>query len=87
MPVKENGDVILVTKDALLRMPKPMARRLKLGTRKKMISEFDEWIKDMGYQPFRASPMVRQLLYEAFVGGWGAKIRQIKRNESESESI
>lgn len=81
MPATETGKVIPITEAALDRMPKPMAKRLKLGLREEMPPEFDEWIEDMGYESFKASPMLRQLLFEAFVGGWGAKVRQLKRKK------
>lgn len=81
MPATENGKIITITEDALRRMPKPMAKRLKPALRETMIPEFEEWIEDMGYKSFTASPMLRQLLFEAFVGGWGAKVRQLKRKK------
>ena len=84
MPASEDGKVILITEAALERMPKPMAKRLKLGMREEMPPEFDEWVEDMGYEAFAASPMLRQLLFEAFVGGWGAKVRQLKRKKKSS---
>lgn len=70
---------ILITEDALERMPKRMARRLRPGLRPVILDEFEEWICDMGYQAHTASPMLRQFLYEAFIGGWGARVRQMKR--------
>ena len=70
---------IAITAKSLARMPKPMAKRLKLGLRAEMVPEFEEWIVDMGYSSLVASPMMRQFLFEAFIGGWGAKVRQLKR--------
>lgn len=81
MKTTEDRDVIPITEAALKRMPKRMAMRLKLGMREQMPPEFDEWIEDMGYEAYKASPMLRQLLFEAFTGGWGAKVRQLKRKK------
>jgi len=81
MPVRENGDVFPITDETLERMPKKAARRLKVGRRPELQKEFREWVSDMGYEAQCASPMVRQLLFESFIGGWGAKIRQLKRKE------
>lgn len=79
MPTDEAGKVIPITEASLARMPKRMARRLRVGLRPEVCPEFDEWVEDMGYRAMASSPMVRQLMYEAFVGGWGAKIRQLKQ--------
>lgn len=84
MPAKETGKVIPITEATLERMPKRMARRLKLGLRPEVSPEFEEWIADMDYGAFVESPMIRQLLFEAFIGGWGAKVRQLKRKKRES---
>lgn len=81
MPAEETGKVIPITEAALERMPKRMAQRLRVGLRPEMCPEFDEWVQDMGYRSMTASPMVRQLLFEAFIGGWGAKIRQLKQKK------
>lgn len=82
MPIEEKSSVIPITESSLQKMPKRMAKRLKLGLRPELYHEFDEWIADMGYESFKASPMLRQLLFESFIGGWGAKVRQNKRNQS-----
>ena len=72
---------IPITEKSLARMPKAMAKRLKLGLRPEMVPEFEEWVGDMGYASLVASPMMRQFLFEAFIGGWGAKVRQLKRKK------
>jgi len=84
MPTTEDGNVIPITEAALERMPRQISKRLKLGLRPELPPEFDEWVEDMGYQSFKASPMLRQLLFEAFVGGWGAKVRQLKRKKKDA---
>ena len=44
--------------------------------------EFYEFIEDMGYGAWLASPMVSQLLFETFIGGWGSKTRQLKKRKA-----
>lgn len=84
MPADENGTVIPITQESLERMPKRIAKRLKPGVHPVLQEEFHEWVQDMGYTAHVESPMVRQLLFEAFVGGWGSKTRQIKRKKRAS---
>ena len=84
MPVDENYKVTKITEASLGRMPKPMARRLKPGLRPELEPEFLECIEDLGYGVHLASPMQRQMLFELFVGGWGAKTRQLKRRKAGS---
>lgn len=43
--------------------------------------EFDAWIHDLAYDSLLESPDMKAFLFEAFVGGWGAKTRAIKRRE------
>ena len=86
MPATETGKVIPITEASLARMPKAMAKRLKLGMREEVPPEFDEWVKDMGYHSFSASPMLRQIMFEAFIGGWGAKVRQLKRKKKGADA-
>lgn len=85
MPADETGKVIPITEVAIERMPKRMAKRLKLGLRPEVSPEFEEWLVDMDYGAFVESPMIRQLLFEAFIGGWGAKVRQLKRRKKASQ--
>ena len=84
MPTNKHGEVIPITRATLDRMPKRLAKRLKLGLRPELPPEFEEWVVDMGYEAHVASPMLRQLLFEAFVGGWGAKVRQLKRKKKQN---
>lgn len=71
---------IPITEESLRRMPKKMARRLRPALRPIILKEFEEWVDDMGYQAHMSSPMLRQFLYESFIGGWGARVRQMKRD-------
>ncbi len=86
MPADETGKVIPITQAALDRMPSQLRKRLKLALRPELPPEFDEWVRDMGYESHVASPMLRQLLFEAFVGGWGAKVRQVKRGRKRAQN-
>jgi hypothetical protein len=85
MPVDENNKVTKVTEASLARMPRPMAKRLRPALRPEVEDEFLECIEDLGYKAHLASPMLRQMLFELFVGGWGAKTRQLKRRKAEKE--
>lgn len=82
MPTTDSGQVIAITEETLARAPKRIAKRLKLGLRPGMEKEFREWVDDMGYVSHIESPMVRQMLFEAFIGGWGAKVRSLKKKVS-----
>ena len=70
---------IPITKESLKKMPRAAAKRMKIAAKNDLTIEFEEWTTDMGYVSMIASPILRQLLFEAFIGGWSAKIRQIKR--------
>ena len=76
---------IPITEEALAKMPKAMARRLRIGMRPEMLPEFQEWAEDMGYTALLVSDHLQQLLFEAFIGGWGAKFRQLKRKQKSHE--
>lgn len=82
----ESNTPIPITEAALERMPRPMSKRLRAGLRPEIEAEFLECIDDFGYKEQLASPMLRQILFELFIGGWGAKIRQLKRRKTERES-
>lgn len=71
--------IIPITAAALKKMPKRMARRLRPGMRSQVAEEFDGWLEDMGYQQHMASPLLRQFMYESFIGGWGAKTREYRK--------
>lgn len=63
-------------------MSKPGTReryeaRMKSGSRKDLQLEFEEWIADLRYEAL--TPAFKAYLFEAFVGGWGAKVRRLKR--------
>ncbi len=84
MPVSEEYKLIPITENGIRDMPKPMARRMRVAlTQPEVEGEFFEFVKDMGYEPHMASAVLRQMLFEAFIGGWGAKTRQIKRRKKE----
>ena len=53
--------------------------RMKPSARKDLRLEFEEWVADMRYDAL--TPAFRMYLFEAFVGGWGAKVRGIKRQK------
>lgn len=66
--------------------PKPgtkemVDRRMRPARNKLVQGEFDEWIRDMAYESLLGSPAMKTYLFEAFVGGWGAKTRMVKRKE------
>lgn len=70
-------------------MPKPKPgtremfdRRMRPSKNKRVRREFQEWIRDMGYESLLGSPAMKAYLFEAFVGGWGAKTRAVKRKEN-----
>lgn len=52
--------------------------RMKSGKNEEVQREFEEWISDMRYKAL--TPAMRAYLWEAFVGGWGARVRKAKRN-------
>jgi len=84
MPVSEdNKKITSITEASLERMPRPMAKRLRPALRPELEGEFLECIEDLGYGPHLASPMLRQMLFELFVGGWGAKTRQLKKRKAQ----
>jgi len=82
MPVDESYKVTKITEGSLDRMSRPAAKRLRPGLRPEVEAEFLECMGDMGYEAHLASPMMRQMLFELFVGGWGAKTRQLKRKRA-----
>lgn len=82
MSVDDAGKITPITESALERMPSRIARRLRPALRPELEAEFLECIGDMGYEEQLASPMLRQMLFELFVGGWGAKVRQLKRRKA-----
>lgn len=53
--------------------------RMKPGKRQDVQDEFAEWVSDLKYEALLGSPAIKAYLFEAFVGGWGAKTRQVKR--------
>lgn len=59
--------------------------RMKPGRKKGVKDEFEEWVEDMSYGALKGSPSMRAYIFEAFVGGWGAKARQIKRRRKSRE--
>lgn len=66
--------------------PKPgteemVERRMRPAKKAVVKKEFEEWISDMTYESLLGSPAMKAYLFEAFVGGWGAKTRIIKRKE------
>lgn len=85
MPVDENNKVTKITEESIGRMPRPMAKRLRPGLRPEIEDEFLECVEDLGYKAHLASPMQRQMMFEFFIGGWGAKTRQLKRRKAERE--
>jgi len=54
-------------------------RRMRPAKRAAVQKEFEEWVRDMAYQSLMGSPAMKAYLFEAFVGGWGAKTRAVKR--------
>jgi len=85
MPVDEENRVTKITEASLKRMPSPMAKRLRPALRPELEEEFLDWVEDLRYKPHLSSPILRQMLFEAFVGGWGAKIRQLKKRKKERD--
>lgn len=66
--------------------PKPgtkemVDRRMRPAKNVVVQKEFEEWIRDLAYEALLASPSMKAYLFEAFVGGWGAKARAVKRKE------
>ena len=61
-------------------------RRMKPGLREDLQREFPEWVKDMDYESLLASEMLKAWMWEAFVGGWGAKTRAMKRKKKRNEN-
>ncbi len=84
MPVDEDYKVIQITEATIDGMPAKMGRRLKPGLRPEVEDEFLEFMGDMGYEAHMASPILRQMMFESFIGGWGAKVRQLKRRKAAS---
>ena len=72
-------------------MSKPGTRekyeaRMKPGRKQEVKDEFEEWVKDMSYEALMGSPATKTYLFEAFVGGWGSKTRQVKRKRRQRET-
>ncbi len=64
--------------------PKPgtkemLDRRMRPAGKQAVRREFDEWVRDMAYESLLGSPAMKAYLFEAFVGGWGAKTRAVKK--------
>ncbi len=57
------------------------AKRMRPGKRKRVQKEFNEFIKDLGYESLLGSTAMKAYLYEFFVGGWGAKTKQMKMSK------
>lgn len=57
--------------------------RMKPGDREEVQAEFDEWINDLKYEALLASPAMKAYLFEAFVGGWGSRVRYAKQKRKE----
>jgi hypothetical protein len=79
---ESRNKVTKITEGSLDRMPRSAAKRLRPGLRPEVEVEFLECMGDMGYEAHLASPMMGQMLFELFVGGWGAKTRQLKRRKA-----
>lgn len=71
-----------ITEEALEKMPRKMSKRPKPALHPELEEEFYEFVEDMGYETWLASPMVAQLLFETFIGGWGSKTRQLKKRKA-----
>lgn len=54
---------------------------MKPGRHAVVQAEFEEWMRDMNYEALSQNPATRAYLFEAFVGGWGAKNRLIKKRD------
>ena len=70
--------------------PKPgtkemVERRMRPARNEHVQREFEDWISDMTYESLLGSPAMKAYLFEAFVGGWGAKTRAVKRKEKRRE--
>ena len=50
---------------------------MKPAKRKDLQREFEEWISDLAYEGL--TPAMKSYLFEAFVGGWSAKVRRLKQ--------
>ena len=72
-----------ITEGALEKMPRKMSKRLRPALHPELEEEFYEFVKDMKYEAWLASPLVAQILFEMFIGGWGAKIRQLKKRKAQ----
>ncbi len=72
-----------ITEEALEKMPRKMSKRLKPALHPEVEEEFYEFVEDMNYEAWLASPMVAQLLFEVFTGGWGSKTRQLKKRKAQ----
>ena len=59
-------------------------RRMRPAKKAVVQKEFEEWAKDMAYEALLGSPAMKAYLFEAFVGGWGAKTRAVKRKEKKA---
>lgn len=75
-----------ITEEALEEMPRKMSKRLRPALQPGVEEEFYEFIEDMGYGAWLASPMVSQLLFETFIGGWGSKTRQLKKRKAQKHA-
>ena len=69
------ADVVDIREVAAKRAKKEEPRRSEYPP------EFEEWIDDMGYERLRKSPAVYDMMFDAFAGGWGAKIKQLKKKK------
>lgn len=58
--------------------------RMKSGKSEEVQREFEEWVSDMRYEAL--TPAMRAYLWETFVGGWGAKVRQMKRRRKKRKA-
>jgi hypothetical protein len=56
-------------------------RRMRPAKKAVVQKEFEGWISDMAYEALLGSRAMKAYLFEAFVGGWGAKARAVKRRE------
>ena len=71
-------------------MPKPGSkemfdRRMRPAKKKVVQREFEEFVRDLRYESLLGSPAMKAYLFEFFVGGWGAKTRQIKRKKKQAK--
>lgn len=86
MGVEEN-EITKITEAMLEGMSRKSARRLRPALNPSLETEFLECVGDMGYETHLSSPMLRQMLFELFVGGWGAKTRQLKRRRAAKNDL